>query len=157
MFKRTGFFDVKDVLTSFRTFLCYLELYRRATLVSIFALHFNNKFEAHESNRWMRADFLALHYLGICLPTKTSLYFYLFFFKKKKKALPRTRSRARCNAMTILVCTLTLGGDHKNLRCHRQDRDRANNARWRGRQIRSHSRRRRSLRSQWHLRRGEDA
>jgi len=44
--------------------------------------------------------------------------------------------------------TLTLGGDHKNLRDHRQDRDRADNARRRGRPVRSHPRRRRGLRSQ---------
>lgn len=42
--------------------------------------------------------------------------------------------------MTILVYTLTLGGDHKNLRGHWQDCDRADNARRRGRQIRSHPR-----------------
>jgi len=130
-----------NILTSFRTFVLFGVSRIGAQCLSIFTLHFNNEFEAHESNQRMRAD-LSIALSGHPPFHKDFSFFFIYFFKKKKKALPRTRSRTRCNAMTILVCTLTLGGDHKNLRCHWQDRDRANNAWRRGRQIRSHSRRR---------------
>lgn len=60
-----------------------------------------------------------------------------------------------CNDNTRLYI-LTLGGDHKDLRGDRQDRDRADNARRRGRPVRSHPRRRRGLRGQRYQRRGKD-